>query len=578
MKKATLMRILKYMGKYNRYLYAAFVCSILSNVLVIFGPLLIGEGIDRIVDQNNVDFIYLSKLVVLLIILYLFGSIFQWFMSAFSNAAANNTMRDIRKNAFDHLNTLPLKYYDQTPHGDVISRLTNDIDAMSEGLFQGITQAMSAVIIIIGCFVFMMSISPFITIIVLLITPLCFVIASFIAKQSRKMYSKQSITTGELNGYVEEFIGNQRIVSAFGYEKSSFDNYRKINDELYHWGQQAQWYSSLTNPTTRLINNIAYVAVTVVGGFLAIRGGISIGNIASFITYSNQFAKPINEITSLSSQIQSAIASAERVFELIDEKSESELSDAVREFKNKDGEVEFQQVSFSYVPETPLIQNLDLQVKSRQMVAIVGPTGSGKTTLVNLLMRFYNVNSGNIIIDGESIYEVTRESLRRSIGMVLQESWLFTGTVAENIAYGKPTATQEEIIKAAKEAYAHGFIKRLPQGYDTIIDEEGGNLSEGQKQLLTIARVMLTDPAMLILDEATSSIDTRTEVLIQKAFAKMMKGRTSFIIAHRLSTITESDIILVLKDGDIIEKGHHNELLSQKGFYYTMYHSQFPVK
>lgn len=578
MKKATLMRILKYMGKYNRYLYAAFVCSILSNVLVIFGPLLIGEGIDRIVDQNNVDFIYLSKLVVLLIILYLFGSIFQWFMSAFSNAAANNTMRDIRKNAFDHLNTLPLKYYDQTPHGDVISRLTNDIDAMSEGLFQGITQAMSAVIIIIGCFVFMMSISPFITIIVLLITPLCFVIASFIAKQSRKMYSKQSITTGELNGYVEEFIGNQRIVSAFGYEKSSFDNYRKINDELYHWGQQAQWYSSLTNPTTRLINNIAYVAVTVVGGFLAIRGGISIGNIASFITYSNQFAKPINEITSLSSQIQSAIASAERVFELIDEKSESELSDAVREFKNKDGEVEFQQVSFSYVPETPLIQNLDLQVKSRQMVAIVGPTGSGKTTLVNLLMRFYNVNSGNIIIDGESIYEVTRESLRRSIGMVLQESWLFTGTVAENIAYGKPTATQEEIIKAAKEAYAHGFIKRLPQGYDTIIDEEGGNLSEGQKQLLTIARVMLTDPAMLILDEATSSIDTRTEVLIQKAFAKMMKGRTSFVIAHRLSTITESDIILVLKDGDIIEKGHHNELLSQKGFYYTMYHSQFPVK
>lgn len=578
MKKATLMRILKYMGKYNRYLYAAFVCSILSNVLVIFGPLLIGEGIDRIVDQNNVDFIYLSKLVVLLIILYLFGSIFQWFMSAFSNAAANNTMRDIRKNAFDHLNTLPLKYYDQTPHGDVISRLTNDIDAMSEGLFQGITQAMSAVIIIIGCFVFMMSISPFITIIVLLITPLCFVIASFIAKQSRKMYSKQSITTGELNGYVEEFIGNQRIVSAFGYEKSSFDNYSKINDELYHWGQQAQWYSSLTNPTTRLINNIAYVAVTVVGGFLAIRGGISIGNIASFITYSNQFAKPINEITSLSSQIQSAIASAERVFELIDEKSESELSDAVREFKNKDGEVEFQQVSFSYVPETPLIQNLDLQVKSRQMVAIVGPTGSGKTTLVNLLMRFYNVNSGNIIIDGESIYEVTRESLRRSIGMVLQESWLFTGTVAENIAYGKPTATQEEIIKAAKEAYAHGFIKRLPQGYDTIIDEEGGNLSEGQKQLLTIARVMLTDPAMLILDEATSSIDTRTEVLIQKAFAKMMKGRTSFVIAHRLSTITESDIILVLKDGDIIEKGHHNELLSQKGFYYTMYHSQFPVK
>lgn len=578
MKRATLKRIFIYMGRYKKYLYAAFACSILSNLLVIFGPRLIGEGIDRMIGQNNVDFSYLAKLVVLLSILYILGSIFQWFMSAFSNTAANNTMRDIRKKAFDHLNSLPLSYYDQTPHGDVISRLTNDIDAMSEGLFQGITQAMSAMIIILGSFVFMLSISPSITLIVLLITPLCFVIASFIAKQSRKMYTKQSVTTGELNGYVEEYIGNQGIVSAFGYEDRSYERYHKINKELYHWGQQAQWYSSLTNPTTRLINNMAYVAVSVVGGLLAIRGGISIGNIASFITYSNQFAKPINEITSLSSQIQSALASAERVFELIDQQSEVESSKRVREYIEKDGEVEFQQVYFSYVPDTPLIQNLNLTVKPRQMVAIVGPTGSGKTTLVNLLMRFYNVNSGNILIDGESIYQVTKESLRRTIGMVLQESWLFTGSVAENIAYGKPTATRQEIINAAKEAYAHGFIMRLSQGYDTIIDEDGGNLSQGQKQLLTIARVMLTDPAMLILDEATSSIDTRTEVLIQKAFAKIMKGRTSFVIAHRLSTITGADIILVLKDGDIIEKGHHDELLSQKGFYYTMVHSQLPVE
>lgn len=578
MKKRTLKRLLNYMGRYKRYLYAAFLCSIVSNILVIFGPRLIGEGIDRIIGQNNVDFVYLLKLIVILVILYLLGSIFQWFMSAFSNTAANNTMRDIRKNAFDHINTLPLRYYDQTSHGDVISRLTNDIDAMSEGLFQGITQVMSAVIIIIGCFVFMISISPFITLIVLLITPLCFIIAFFIAKQSKKMYTKQSITTGELNGYVEEFIGNQRIVAAFGYEKRSYERFQDINKELYVWGQQAQWYSSLINPTIRLINNIAYVAVTVIGGFLAIAGGLSIGNIASFLTYSNQFAKPINEITALSSQIQSAIASAERVFELIDAVSEQELSDSVSEFEVKDGEVEFQQVSFSYVPERPLIKNLNLFVKPRQMVAIVGPTGSGKTTLVNLLMRFYPVNSGNIIIDGDSIYEVTKERLRRSIGMVLQESWLFTGTVAENIAYGKPDATREEIIQAAKEAYAHNFIKRLPQGYDTILDKEGGNLSEGQKQLLTIARVMLTNPAMLILDEATSSIDTRTEILIQKAFVKMMKGRTSFVIAHRLSTIVGADIILVLKDGDIIEKGHHNELLQKKGFYYTMYHSQFAEK
>lgn len=563
------------MGKYKINLIGVLICSFFSNTLLIFAPLLTGKAIDKIIGPSNVDFSGLIPLISILLALYLTSSLFQWFMSILSNVAASHITKDIRKDAFDHLNTLPLKFFDQTAHGDIISKLTNDIDAISEGLFQGITQVLSAAIIITGCFGFMLAINPFITMIVLIITPLCFFIASFIAKQSKKMFSNQSKTVGELNGYVEEMIGNQKVVKAFGYENRSLEAFKKMNEELYHWGQKAQWYSSLTNPTTRLINNTAYVAVTVIGGLLAIAGHLSVGNIASFLTYSNQFAKPINEITSLSSQIQSAFASAERVFALIDEESEAKVLESAKEINNPRGSVEFKKVSFSYRPDVPLIKELDLSVKPTNMIAIVGPTGSGKTTLVNLIMRFYDVNSGNIIIDGDSIYNVTRESLRQSIGMVLQESWLFKGTVAENVAYGKPEATRNEIINAAKESMAHSFIKRLPKGYDTEITEDGGNLSQGQKQLLTITRVMLTNPSILILDEATSNIDTRTEIKIQKAFSKMMEGRTSFVIAHRLSTIREADVILVLKDGDIIEKGNHEELLKKKGFYYTMYHSQF---
>lgn len=575
MKKSTFHRIWSYTGRYKVNLIGVLICSLFSNTLLIFTPLLTGKAIDKITLPSKVDFNGLIPIIMILLILYLFSSLFQWLMAILSNVAASQITRDIRKDAFNHLNTIPLKFFDQTAHGDIISKLTNDIDAISDGLFQGITQVMSGAIIIVGCFAFMLSINPFITIVVLIITPLCFLIASFIAKQSKKMFQNQSKTVGELNGYVEEIIGNQKIVKAFGYEKKSLEEFKKMNGELYHWGQKAQWYSSLTNPTTRLINNIAYVAVTVIGGFLAIAGHLSVGNIASFLIYSNQFAKPINEITSLTSQIQAAFASAERVFTLIDTESEIQVPDFAKEIIDPSGTVEFQNVSFSYNPEVPLIKNLDLVVKPTNMIAIVGPTGSGKTTLVNLIMRFYDVNSGNIIIDGDSIYNITRESLRQSIGMVLQESWLFKGTVAQNIAYGKLNATKDEIINAAKESMAHSFIKRLPKGYDTMIDEDGGNISQGQKQLLTITRVMLTNPSFLILDEATSNIDTRTEIKIQKAFAKMMEGRTSFVIAHRLSTIREADVILVLKDGDIIEKGNHQELLTKEGFYYKMYHSQF---
>ncbi len=575
MKKNTIKRVWSYVGKYKAKLIIVFICALLGNTLLILSPLLTGKAIDKIIGVNKVDFQGLIKIIITLLVIYVFSSIFQWLMSVVSNIAANNTIHDIRKDAFYKLNTLPLKYFDGTAHGDIISRLTNDIDAISDGLFQGITQVMSAVVIIIGCFLFMLTISPVITLAVVLITPICFFIASFIAKHSKRMFAEQSKNVGELNGYVEEIIGNQKIVKAFGYEYSSLERFKEINEKLYKAGQKAQWYSSLTNPTTRLVNNIAYVSVTVIGAFMGIAGQLTIGNIASFLTYSNQFAKPINEITSITSQIQSAFASAERIFALMDEESESTIFTPEEDLKNCEGNVSFQNVSFSYRPQVPLISNLNLEVAKGNMIAIVGPTGSGKTTLVNLLLRFYDVNSGQIRIDGKDIYHINRDSLRRSIGMVLQDSWLFSGTIAENIAYGKPDATRNEIMEAAKAAKAHSFIGHLPEGYDTRIDEDGGNLSQGQKQLLTIARVMIIDPPMLVLDEATSSIDTRTEINIQKAFTKMMKGRTSFVIAHRLSTIKEADTILVLQHGDIVEQGNHEELLAKKGFYYTLYHSQF---
>ncbi|SFR68915.1 ABC transporter ATP-binding protein [Anaeromicropila populeti] len=575
--KGTWKRIWGYVGKYKTYLIGVFICGLVGNMLLILGPLLTGQAIDQMIGTGAVKFPQLLKIILILLLLYLLSSIFQWLMSIVSNVAANKTIHDLRQESFQKINRLPLKYFDNTPHGDTINRITNDLDAISDGLFQGITQIMSAVISITGCFLFMLLISPLITIVVLVVTPLCFFIAAFIAKHSANSFSLQSKTTGELNGYVEEMVTNMQVLKAYGHENEAVQNFKEINQRLYQCGQKAQWYASMTNPTTRLVNNIAYVGVTVLGGVMAIQGNLTIGKIASFLTYSSQFAKPINEITSISTQIQSALASAERVFKFLDEPEEEQENETVDVLRNCRGEVEFRDVKFSYRPDVPFIRRLNLKVQSGQMVAIVGPTGSGKTTLVNLLMRFYDVDSGHIMIDGNNITKMTRESLRSSIGMVLQDSWLFAGTIAENIGYGKEDASKEEIIQAAKEAKADSFIRKMPKGYDTILDEEGSNLSQGQRQLLTIARVMLMDPPVLILDEATSSIDTRTEITIQRAFTKMMRGRTSFVIAHRLSTIREADIILVLKDGDIIEQGSHNALLDQGGFYYQLYNSQFNV-
>lgn len=574
-KQSTGKRIWTYVGKNKMLLLIAFLFSILGNTMSVFTPLLMGKAIDTLVGEGSVEFKTLRNILLMMLLLYTASSLFQWLMSVFSNKAANYTVRELRKDAFLKLNKLPVSYFDRHSHGDVISRLTNDMDAVSDGLFQGITQIMSSIAIIGGSFIFMLTISPLITLGVIIVTPLCFFLASFIAKHSKVMFRMQSSLTGELNGYAEEMIENQKLVMAFGQEEKVAAHFKEQNQKLYHAGQKAQWYSSLTNPTTRFINNIAYVLVTVMGALLCLSGRLSIGNIASFLTYSNLFAKPINEITAVTTQIQSAFASAERIFALLEEEEEISALEPYEELSNCKGNVEFKEVSFSYKSQVPLIENFNLKVNRGSMVAIVGPTGSGKTTLVNLLMRFYELDKGHIFIDEKDIHYIKKDELRQSIGMVLQESWLIRGTVAENIAYGKEGADREKVIEAAKAVKAHGFIMRLPNGYDTIIEEDGRNLSQGQKQLLTIARVLIMDPPMLILDEATSSIDTRTEIKIQEAFLKMMEGRTSFVIAHRLSTIREADIILVLEKGNIVEQGNHKELLAKKGFYYRLYHSQF---
>ena len=565
----------KYIKPYRKYLFAIIICAIISNVLIIISPLYTGKAIDFIIAEGKVDFPSILNIIIILSVIYFLSALFQWMLSIFTNKLSNYAVRDIRHDAFYKVTALPLKYYDDSnnTHGDIINRLTNDIDFISEGLIQGLTQLFSGVITIIGALIFMFKLSTSITIVVLLITPLCFFISSFIARNSNKMFKEQSKTLGELNGYIEEIIGGHSVVKAFSYEKRSQYRFKEINQRLYKCGQKSQFYSSLTNPSTRFVNNITYILVGIIGGMAAIGGKLSIGNISSFLMYSTHFSKPINEITSMATQLQSAIASAERVFDILDETSEED--DVGKPNLNiTEGNVVFDRVYFSYNKDKPLIENFKLDAKSGDTIAIVGPTGAGKTTLVNLLMRFYDVNSGSILIDGTDIQSVNKESLRHLFGMVLQESWLFSGTIRDNIAYGKVNATDSEIIKAAKSAHAHSFIKRLPNGYDTFITEDGGNLSQGQKQLLTIARVMLINPPMLILDEATSSIDTLTEARIQKAFSSLMKGKTSFIIAHRLSTIREADLILVMNNGHIIEKGTHTELIDKNGFYANLLKSQ----
>ncbi len=574
-KTRVLMRLLKYIYNGRNYLLGAVICAVLSNVLFIAGPYIIGKGVDNIIGRGNVNFKNISTIILVIIGLYCISALFQWGLQVLTSKLANRTVEELRKDVFHHISKMPLRFFDRNPHGDIMARMTSDMEYISEGIFQSVTQFLSGIISIIGSLVFMFVLDPVITLVVLVMTPITFIIASFITKRSAKMFKEQSKVNGELNGFIEEVIGNQKLVKAFNYEERSQQRFEEINGRLYKCGRWAQFYSSLVNPSTRLVNNITYILLGMTGGIAAIAGRLSIGYISSFLTYSTYFSQPINNITSVTTQLQTAIASANRVFEILDTEVEEQNVTNDIELKDTQGNVSFNDVSFSYTPEMPLIEHFNLNVKKGTRIAIVGPTGAGKTTLVNLLMRFYDVNSGNIYIDDNNIKDVTKDSLRKSFGMVLQDTWLFMGTIRDNIAYGKPDASDEEIVQAAKSANAHSFIKRLPKGYDTELTEGGENLSQGQRQLLTIARVMLVIPPMLILDEATSSVDTRTELNIQNAFLKMMEGRTSFIIAHRLSTIREADLILVLNNGRIVEQGSHDRLIKSGGFYTKLYYSQY---
>lgn len=568
----TLSKLNSYIAGNRKYLILVIISALLANIFMLVAPYISGRAIDFIKGENNVDFPMVAKIIGILFAVYVLNALFTWGMTVFTNALSNHSIKKMRKDAFGKISKLPLKFFDGHSHGDIISRLTNDIDAVSEGLLQGITQLFSGIVTVVGSLVLMFLLDWRITLCVIVITIICIFVSKAIATNSGKMFRLQAQTIGELNGYVSETVGNLKVVKAFGYEDKSSEVFGEINSRLYDCGQKAQFYSSLVNPSTRYINNLAYISVGVLGGLAALAGHLSVGIISSFLIYATQFARPINDMTSILTQLQSAQAAAARIFALGEIEPETPDEDRP-ELEVKNGEVMFKDVDFSYNKDKELIKDLNIVAKQGQRVAIVGPTGAGKTTIVNLLMNFYGVDKGTIFVDGQAIDSVQRDSLRKNFGMVLQDTWLFAGTVKENIAYGKEGATDEEIINAAKAASAHGFIKRLPNGYDTMITEDGGNLSSGQKQLLTIARAMLSDPKILILDEATSNVDTMTEQRIQKAFLKMMEGRTSFIIAHRLSTIREADLILVMDKGRIIEQGTHNELLAKNGFYTKLYNS-----
>lgn len=573
--KNVVRRLLIYTKPYRGYLIAAMVSALISVLLTLTVPVLIGDGVDCIVGAGDVDYKGLLQILILLGASVAGTAVFQWLMSYFTNVITYRTVKDLRIQLFQKLNGVPLRYIDRTAHGDFISRVVNDIDQVSDGLLQGFTQLFTGIITIVGTLVFMLMANVWVALLVFVLTPLSLFVASFIAKNSYKHFRGQTAIQGELSGYVEEMVANQKLVKAFNYEERSEKAFDEINARLYEQGQKAQFFSSLSNPSTRFVNAVVYAAVGLTGAVSAIAGHISVGQISMFLSYAQQYTKPFNEVTGIITQLQTAFASAQRVFAVLDEPvEEPDASDAIVATSCK-GQVDIEKVDFAYDPSRPLIENMNLKVKPGQRVAIVGPTGCGKTTLINLLMRFYDVNAGQISIDGTSIRSMTRNSMRSLFGMVLQESWLFSGTIRENIAYGKPDATDEEVETAAKAAHAHSFIKRLPKGYDTVIAEDGGNISQGQRQLLCIARVMLVDPPILILDEATSNIDTRTEILVQEAFQKMMKGRTSFVVAHRLSTIREADVILVMNQGHVVEQGTHQELLAKDGFYANLYNSQF---
>ncbi|KTD87634.1 ABC transporter ATP-binding protein [Paenibacillus etheri] len=568
-------RLIVYTGQYKKIAIGAVICALLSVIASLIGPLLIGKAIDFMIGPGEVDFDTVLRLLMILAVVYIVGSFFGWLLTYLTNRIAYRTVYDLRRELFDKLNVLPLKFHDNHPQGDSISRFVNDMDAVSDGLLQGFSTLLTGIITIVGAIVLMLYISPLMTIVVLLSAPATFFVARFITTRSQKMFKEQAKILGGLNGYVEEMIGGQKVVTAYHYEERAMSQFEEQNETLYQTGVKSQFYGSLSNPTTRLVNNITFSVIAMIGSVMVIRGHFTVGDLSSFLIFSNLFAKPFNEITGVITQLQSATASAQRIFAILDLTPEQPDNTDAKVMQTSQGTITFEKVSFAYTPERPLINDFSLEVKPGTRVAIVGQTGAGKTTLVNLLMRFYDLDRGSIKIDGVDIKTITRDSLRRNFGMVLQDTWLFGGTIRDNIAYGKAGATEEETIAAAKAANAHGFIKRLPEGYDTKISGSGDNLSQGQKQLLTIARVMLVDPPMLILDEATSSIDTLTEVRIQKAFLKMIAGRTSFVIAHRLSTIRESDLILFMKDGDIVESGTHDQLLASGGYYARLYNSQF---
>ncbi len=570
-----LKRVLKYIKKYNFLVVLSFICAAVSVASTLYAPILTGNAIDLIIEPGKVDFDGIKNIIFKFIIVVAITVVSQWLMNIINNHITYSVVKDIRIEAFNHLSDLPLAYIDSHQHGDIVSRIVADIDQFADGLLMGFTQLFSGVVTILGTLGFMLYINVPIAVVVVVLTPVSLFVASFIAKRTYKLFRSQSETRGSLTSLVDEMVGQQKIVQAFGYEDDALERFEVINDKLEKDSMNATFYSSITNPATRFVNSLVYTAVGIIGALSAISVRISIGQLTCFLSYANQYTKPFNEISNVITELQNAIACAGRVFELIDETPQVKEPDDAVTLSDAKGDIDIKDVSFSYVPDKKLITDLNLSVKSGMRVAIVGPTGCGKSTLINLLMRFYDVDNGSISVDGTDIRKLTRDSLRSNYGMVLQETWLKSGTIKENIAYGMPDATDEEIIEAAKKAHSHSFIKRLPQGYDTYISEDGGNLSQGQKQLLCITRVMLLLPPMLILDEATSSIDTRTEVRIQKAFNKMMQGRTSFIVAHRLSTIREADIILVMKNGNIIEKGSHDELMAMNGFYTNLYNSQF---
>ena len=578
MKKHTISSVLRYTVPHIKYFILAVISAIISVSLTLYIPVLVGNAIDCMIEKNNVNFANIALYILYIGVSIVLIAIFQWLMGYCTNAISSKTIRDIRSDVFRKFNNVPLSYIDHNPHGDLISRITNDIEAIGDGLIQVITQLFSGVITIIGTLIFMLLIDYRIALVVVVLTPLSILVAGIIGRMCARSFREQQALQGEISSYIEEMVGNQKIVKAFSYEERCAEEFEEKNNRLFKVGLKAQFAGALANPCTRFVNNMVYAATGIVGAVLIVttmgNGGLSIGQLSCFLAYANQYTKPFNEVTGVLTQIQTALASAGRVFEVLE--AENEPSDKNRNtITTCKGKVEFKNVYFSYSKDTPLIQNFSLNVKPGQQVAIVGPTGCGKTTLINLLMGFYDVDKGEISVDDTNILNIKRNDLRKMFGMVLQDSWLISGTIMENLRFGNPNATDEEVIEAAKKAHAHSFIRKMPQGYNTLIAENGGNLSAGQKQLLCIARAMVVNPPMLILDEATSSIDTLTEIRVQKAFRKLMEGKTSFVVAHRLSTIKESDIILVMNKGNIVEQGTHQELLEQKGFYYNLYNSQF---